>query len=36
MILVDDTDDSDYLCGLFKVIYEQLPAPKPKKKNRKA
>ncbi len=36
MILVDDTDDSDYLCGLFEAIYEQLPAPKPKKKNRKA
>lgn len=36
MILVDDTDNSDYLCGLFETIHEQLPAPKPKKKNRKA
>lgn len=27
MILVDDVDNTDYLCGLIETIYEELPAP---------
>lgn len=33
MILVDNTDDGEFLCGLFTAIYGDLPAPKTKKKN---
>ncbi len=25
MLLVDDVDDKDYLCGLFKAMYDELP-----------
>ena len=32
MLLVDNVDDKDYLTGLFEAIYDELPAPKPKKK----
>ena len=32
MLLVDNVDDNDYLCGLFEAMYNDLPAPKPKKK----
>lgn len=32
MLLVDNVDDKDYLTGLFEAIYNELPAPKPKKK----
>lgn len=32
MLLVEDVDDKKYLEGLFEVIYEELPMPKPKKK----
>lgn len=32
MILVENLDDRDYLAGLFKAIYPELPEPKPKKK----
>lgn len=32
MLLVEDTDDAEYLKELFEVIYEQLPEPKKKKK----
>lgn len=32
MLLVDDVDDKEYLSGLFDVLYEELPEPKPKKK----
>ena len=32
MLLVDNVDDKDYLCGLFEAMYADLPAPKPKKK----
>ena len=32
MLLVDNVDDKDYLCGLFKAMYADLPAPKTKKK----
>jgi len=31
MLLVDNVDDKDYLCGLFNVLYDELPLPKPKK-----
>lgn len=33
MLLVDNTDDKDYLCGLFTAIYKDLHEPKIKKKN---
>ena len=32
MLLVDNVDDKEYLCGLLKAMYADLPAPKPKKK----
>ena len=32
MLLVDDVDNKDFLIGLFNSIYDELPAPKPKKK----
>ena len=32
MLLVDNVDNKKYLTGLFKAMYEELPAPKPKKK----
>ena len=32
MLLVDDVDDKAYLTGLFNAMYEELPAPKAKKK----
>ncbi|MCH5142095.1 MAG: competence protein TfoX [Clostridiales bacterium] len=32
MLLVDNVDDKDYLCGLFEAMYADLPAPKTKKK----
>lgn len=32
MLLVDDVDNKDFLTGLFNSMYEELPAPKPKKK----
>lgn len=32
MLLVDDIDDKEYLAGLFKAMYDELPAPKVKKK----
>ena len=31
MLLVDNVDDKEYLCGLFEVIYDDLPMPKDKK-----
>ncbi|MDE7452996.1 MAG: TfoX/Sxy family protein [Clostridia bacterium] len=33
MLLVDNTDDKEFLCGLFIAIYNDLPEPKTKKKN---
>ena len=33
MILVKNTDDAEFLCGLFTAIYSDLPEPKIKKKN---
>ena len=32
MLLVDDVDNKDFLIGLFDAMYDNLPAPKPKKK----
>lgn len=32
MLLVEDVDDKNFLTGLFQAMYEELPAPKPKKK----
>ena len=32
MLLVDDIDNKDFLTGLFNSMYDELPAPKPKKK----
>ena len=32
MLLVDDVDSKDFLTGLFKTMFDELPAPKPKRK----
>ena len=32
MLLVDDVDNKDFLIELFNAMYEELPAPKVKKK----
>ena len=32
MLLVDEVDDKTFLTGLFNAMYDELPAPKPKKK----
>ena len=32
MLLVDDIDNREFLCALLEAIYEELPAPKKKKK----
>nr|WP_297968161.1 TfoX/Sxy family protein [uncultured Mogibacterium sp.] len=32
MLLVDDVDNKEFLIGLFDAMYDNLPAPKPKKK----
>ena len=32
MLLVEEADNPDFLTGLFEAIYDELPAPKPKKK----
>ena len=32
MLLVDNVENKEYLIGLFKTMYEELPNPKPKKK----
>ena len=31
MLLVDEVDNKDFLTGLFNSMYDELPAPKPKK-----
>lgn len=31
MLLVEDIDDKDFLTRLFTAMYDELPAPKPKK-----
>lgn len=32
MILVEDTDNREFLCRLFKEMYDELPVPKAKKR----
>ena len=32
MLLVDDVDNKEFLTDLFSSMYDELPAPKPKKK----
>lgn len=32
MLLVENVDDKEFLAGLFRVMYDALPAPKSKKK----
>lgn len=32
MLLVGDVDNKEFLTGLFNSMYDELPAPKPKKK----
>ena len=32
MLLVENVEDKEFLTNLFKAIYDELPAPKPKKK----
>lgn len=32
MILVSDVDDSEFLCELLKAMYDELPAPKRRKR----
>ena len=32
MLLVENVEDNEFLTRLFKAIYDELPAPKPKKK----
>ena len=32
MLLVDEVDNRELLTGLFNAMYEELPAPRPKKK----
>lgn len=32
MLLVDNVDDREYLTGLFEAMFDDLPAPKTKKK----
>lgn len=31
MLLLDDVDNKEFLIGLFDAMYDDLPAPKPKK-----
>ena len=31
MLLVDNVDNKEFLTGLFNSVYDELPAPKPKK-----
>ena len=32
MLLVEEVDNKEFLTSLFRAMYEELPAPKPKKK----
>ena len=32
MLLVDEVDSKEFLTGLFRAMYDELPAPKSKKK----
>ncbi len=35
MLLVNETDDREYLCGLFNAMYDELPERKVRKKAKK-
>lgn len=35
MLLVDNVDSREYLAGLLTAMYDELPEPKPKKKQKK-
>lgn len=32
MLLIEEVDNKNFLIGLFRTMYDELPAPKPKKK----
>ena len=32
MLLVDDVENKEFLCGLLEAMYDELPSPKNKKK----
>ncbi len=34
MLLVDEADSKEFLSKLFKAMYDELPSPKPKRKNK--
>ena len=34
MLLVDEVENKELLTGLFNAMYEELPAPKPKRRNK--
>lgn len=34
MLLVEEVDQKEFLTGLFHAMYDELPLPKPKRKNR--
>ena len=34
MLLVDEVDNKEFLTGLFHAMYDELPALKPKKRNK--
>lgn len=36
MLLVEDVDDREFLCALFRAMYPELPAPKPRAAKRNA
>lgn len=36
MLLAEDVDNKDFLTGLFRAMYDELPAPKPKIKKQRA
>lgn len=36
MLLVEEVDNKGFLTGLFDVMYDELPTPKPKKKKQTA
>ena len=36
MLFVEEVDNKDFLTGLFNVMYDELPTPKPKKKKASA
>lgn len=34
MLLVEEVDNKEFLTGLFHAMYDELPTPKPKRKNK--